>query len=95
MISAVASPISTMQPRYMTAMRPHVHETAAMSCAVRLALRLHRDVERRNRLVGDDEVGVGDQHAGNGDALALSAAERMRVMGELLALQAAAPGPSR
>src|SRR5438105_1721360 len=41
-------------------------------------LRLHRDVERRNRLVADDKPGVERQRAGNADALALSAREFVR-----------------
>ena len=35
-------------------------------------LRLHRDVERRNRLVADDEPGIERQCAGDADALALN-----------------------
>jgi hypothetical protein len=38
-------------------------------------LRLHRNVERRDRLVGDDERGLTDQRAGDADALALAAGE--------------------
>ncbi len=34
-------------------------------------LRLDRDVERRDRLVADDDIGLHRQCAGNGDALAL------------------------
>jgi hypothetical protein len=36
-------------------------------------LGLDRYVERRNRLVGDDESGVHRERAGNADTLALSA----------------------
>ena len=43
-------------------------------------LRLHGDVERRGRLVADDEVGLGRQRAGDGDALALAAGELVRVL---------------
>ena len=42
-------------------------------------LDLDRDVERRNRLVGDDELGIHRQRAGNADALALSARELVRI----------------
>ena len=42
-------------------------------------LRLHRDVERRHRLVGDDERRVQRQRAGQPDALPLSAAELVGV----------------
>ena len=36
-------------------------------------LGLHRDVERRGRLVTDQELGLGRQRAGDRDALALAA----------------------
>jgi hypothetical protein len=42
-------------------------------------LRLDRDVERRDRLVADDEVGLDRERAGDADALALAAAELVRV----------------
>ena len=42
-------------------------------------LRLDRDVERRDRLVGDDEVGVERERARDADALALAARELVRV----------------
>ena len=46
-------------------------------------LRLHRHVERRGRLVGDEEVGlVGERH-GDHHALALAARELVRVGAEL------------
>ena len=38
-------------------------------------LRLDRHVERRHRLVADDEVGLGGERAGDADALALAAGE--------------------
>ena len=38
-----------------------------------------RDVERRHRLVGDDQVRLDRERAGDGDALALAAAELMRI----------------
>jgi hypothetical protein len=41
-------------------------------------LRLHRDVERRGRLVADQELGVGGQRARDRDALALAAREFVR-----------------
>ena len=41
-------------------------------------LRLDRDVERRDRLVADDEVGLGRERAGDADALALPAGELVR-----------------
>ena len=40
-------------------------------------LRLDRDVERRDRLVADDEVGVDRERAGDPDALALATGELM------------------
>ena len=42
-------------------------------------LRLHRDVERRDRLVGDQQLGLHRQRAGDADALALAARELVRV----------------
>ena len=42
-------------------------------------LRLDVDVERRNRLIGDDEVRPHRQRARNRDALALPAGELMRI----------------
>ena len=42
-------------------------------------LRLGRGVERRHRLVGDDDARVGGEGAGDGDALALPARELERV----------------
>ena len=42
-------------------------------------LRPDRHVERRHRLVGDDELRVQRQRTGDADPLALAAAERVRV----------------
>ena len=42
-------------------------------------LRLHRHVQRRHRLVGRHHLGAQHQGAGDGDALALAAAELVRV----------------
>ena len=41
-------------------------------------LRLHRDVQRADRLVGDDQSGLRDQGPRDGDALALAAGEFVR-----------------
>ena len=41
-------------------------------------LRLHRHVERRDRLVADDQLRLGDDGAGDRDALALAAGELVR-----------------
>ena len=41
-------------------------------------LRLHREVERRRRLVEQDEFGLERDGAGDGDALALAAGELVR-----------------
>src|SRR3546814_12004214 len=43
-------------------------------------LRLHRDVERRGRLVAHQELRVAGQSAGDGDALALPAGELVRAL---------------
>ena len=42
-------------------------------------LRLHRDVERRGRLVGDQQVRLGDQHHGDHHALAHAARNLVRI----------------
>ena len=41
-------------------------------------LRLHRDIQRRDRFIADDQPGPAGQGAGDGDALALAAGEFMR-----------------
>ena len=51
-------------------------------------LRLHRDVERRDRLVGDDKLRPGDEGAGDGDALPLPAGEFVRIFRRVGAPQA-------
>ena len=43
-------------------------------------LRLHRNVERRHRLVRDDKPRPGDQRARDGDALALPTGKLMRML---------------
>src|SRR5215469_11001180 len=50
-------------------------------------LRLDRDVEGRNRLVADDQLGVQGQRSGDADALALSARKLVRVAAHLHAAQ--------
>ena len=47
-------------------------------------LGLDRDVERRDRLVGDEQLRRQHQGAGDGDALALAAGEHVRVAGVVL-----------
>ena len=42
-------------------------------------LQLRRDVERRGRLVGDDERGAAGERAGDHQALALAAGELVRI----------------
>ena len=42
-------------------------------------LRLDRHVERRHRLVADDQFGIERQRAGDADALALAAGEFVRI----------------
>ena len=51
-------------------------------------LRLHRDVERRDRLVGDDHVGIDRQRLGDAEPLALAAGELVRVLAHRLGPQA-------
>ena len=58
-------------------------------------LRLHRDVERRDRLVADQQVGPERQRAGDADALALAAGKAVRIAVEIALVEAdrAASGP--
>ena len=42
-------------------------------------LRLYGDIERRDRLIGDQKIRTGRQRASDADALALTAAELVRV----------------
>ena len=53
-------------------------------------LHLHRDVERRGRLVGDQQIGAGDQHHRDHDALAHAAGDLVRI-GVVDALRIADP----
>ena len=50
-------------------------------------LRLHRDVQRRHRLVGDDQFGLQGQRPGDADPLALPAGELVREPVVVLGLQ--------
>ncbi len=51
-------------------------------------LRLHRNVQRRNRFVAHDQPGAQGQRARDADALALPAAEGIRVAVHVLRLEA-------
>ena len=51
-------------------------------------LRLHRNVQRGDRLVGDDQARVDRQRARDADALALTAAEGVREALHVLGAQA-------
>ena len=50
-------------------------------------MRLNGHIQRGNRLVADDELGLHGQGAGDADALALSAGEFVRIAGGVLAVQ--------
>ena len=50
-------------------------------------LRLHGDVERRGRLVADDEFGFRRQRAGDRDALALAAGKFVRIFHAVVGMQ--------
>ena len=82
------------RPRYITTTRSLTYCTTARSCAMNSMvrpscalqveqqvqhLRLHGDVERRDRLVGDDELRLEGERAGDADALALAAGEFVRI----------------
>ncbi len=49
-------------------------------------LRLNRHIQRRNRLVADDELRVHRECPGNADALPLAAGELMRIPGGMLCI---------
>ena len=98
------SAYSTMRPRYITATRAAMCLTTPRSCAMKMNdrprlrcrsvqkvddLRLDRNIERRNRLVANDELGLRGERAGDADALPLAAGELVRVA------LARAPGPAR
>ena len=51
-------------------------------------LRLHRDVERRDRLVEHQERRIEGQRAGQADSLALTAAEFVRISLEMRGIEA-------
>ena len=83
---------STICPRYITATRSAMcapgevvgdedvgdAELALQALQQVDDLRLHRDVERRDRLVADDQRGLDRERAGDRDALALAARELVR-----------------
>ncbi len=50
-------------------------------------LRLHRDVERRGRLVADDELGFRGQRARDRDPLPLAAGELVRIFQAVIGMQ--------
>ena len=89
-----SAPVSTIRPAYITATRSQScgddaeivgdeeHGGAAARGAARPAaedLRLHGDVERRGRLVGDEDVRVVGERHGDADALAHAAGELVRI----------------
>ena len=106
-------PCSTIRPRYITATSSqrwsHDREVVADQDVAEAELllqvlqqvehlRLHRDVERADRLVGDDQLRLRDQRARDRDALALAAGEFVRVLvhvGVAQARPAAAPSATR
>ena len=51
-------------------------------------LRLHRHVERRHRLVGDDDVRIERERPGDAEPLALTAGEFVRIVAHLRRPQA-------
>ena len=63
----------------LCAMNTIVSDSSSRSCGEQVEdLRLDRDVECADRLVGDDEVGAQRQRTGDSDPLALAAGERVR-----------------
>ena len=90
-----SAPSSTIRPAYITRTRSAWRATRPRSCVMRTSaipvssrssveqlqdLRLHRDVERGGRLVGDQHLGPeGDRH-GDQRALAHAAGKLMRIV---------------
>ena len=94
---------STMRPRYMTATRAAMCLTTARSCAMNTYgepeallqvhqqvdhLRLDRYVERRHRLVADDQPRLDGERARDADPLPLAAGELVRIALGVLRRQA-------
>ena len=97
--SSRTGPSSTMRPAYITATRSAISAITPRSwvmsssdrsnCALHLAqqvedLRLHGDVERGGRLVGDDERRLAGQRHGDHHALAHAARQLVRVVVDAL-----------
>ena len=92
-----AGPSSTIRPRYMTAIRSAKRAAVERSCVIiriarplalqRVEQRQHAgadgDVEHRDRLVRDEEVGLEHQRGRDCDALALSARQLVRIAVEI------------
>ena len=91
--SAVGA-VSTMRPAYITATRSQNSATTPRSCVMSSTampssraqavdevedLRLHGDVERGRRLVGDEQLRIAGERHGDHHALALAAGELVRI----------------
>ena len=67
------------------------HHRKAPLCLKRLQhgddLHLHRRVERRDDLVADQELRLGQERPGDADALALPPGQLVRIAGEMLAAE--------
>ena len=100
---APSRPSRRCAPRYITATRSEMCPTTARSCAMNRIvepepalqlqqqvdhLRLHRHVERGDRLVRHQQLGLGDQRAAIPIALALAARELVRIAGRVRREQA-------
>ncbi len=100
---ASSVPSSTTLPRYMTAIAvgevPHDrqvvgdeqvgHAELVLQVLEQVDhLRLHRHVERRHRLVADDDLRLQGQRPGDADALALAAGELVRVAVDVVGVEA-------
>ena len=85
---------STMRPAYMISTRSQKSRTRLRSWLMKIRpsprsltrssrmrqhLHAHRDVERRGRLVGDEHLGLRDQHHRDHDALAHAARDLVRI----------------
>ena len=90
-----AVPVSTNVPAYITLTRSHMPATTPRSCVIRISavsrsatrlaqeledLRLDRDVERRRRLVGDQQLRLAGERHRDHHALAHAARELVRVV---------------
>ena len=92
-MTEATGPISAIRPAYITATRSAVSAITPMSCVTSITdgavlsrqrlqqrddLRLHRNIQRGGRFVGDHQFGFGAQRQRDDHALPLAAGEFVR-----------------